>query len=35
MWDGDVFEESLNLDGVGDEGFYEHGGAAVEAGERV
>jgi hypothetical protein len=35
VWDGDVFEESLNLDGVGDEGFYEHGGAAVEAGERV
>ncbi len=33
--DGDVFEEPLNLEGVGDEGIYEHGGAAVEAGERV
>jgi hypothetical protein len=23
VWDGDVFEESLNLEGVDDEGFYE------------
>lgn len=35
VWDGDVFEESLNFEGVGDEGVYEHGGAAVEAGERL
>ena len=35
VWDGEVFEEPLNLEGGGDEGFYEHGGAAVEAGERV
>jgi hypothetical protein len=35
VWKGDVFEESLNFEWVDDEGFYEHGGAAVEAGEWV
>ena len=33
--DGEALKESLYLEGVGDEGFQEHGGAAVEAGEGV